>query len=821
MAEVELTNVPEEREVTNIFTGYRRYRRLPEGAMSESFNMASEEYPAASVRAGRITLTDEDKTSGAVKDALPGALADAVQTGDGPIAYLTDNAVVMYKTRRWSADAGSAKTLLAFGHGFFVPDAETGIGQQGMYIPASDGKDVMPAAAIADIPCWTASLTDGSGIDITPTSSATAPSSPDEGDYWYNSAENGLYCYDGEKWQAVPAYHTKLAIGALNPETGYYWCYRGNPSASPAVPRTLYKFLMWEQLTPFTDSETEPSSPAAGDYWYNGTALKRYDVTGGTGSWTSLTFTAQNTAPTSPIWGDLWIDTSVTKVLNKCHMEWDAYDGTVYFELDGTEDPESEDLWCDEKTHTLYKWSYSVADNWHWTALTEWLHFDDALPGIIVDRTPQIKKFRANDFIRLTGYVGGDVIDVNVSAVGNDYLLLDTLMAPGTKEYYRAERRMPYLDHAVVHDNRVWGCRYGMNTDGDFVNEIYACKLGDPTNWYSYRGLIEDSYTASVGEPGAWTGCAVLGDHVVFFKDHCMLTVYGDTPSSYSTVLTRCDGIEAGSARSAVTIDGYLFYKSRRGVMRMASDSLPELYSDQLSYKDKWSDAIGGTDGRKYYLQMREGMTDVLYVYDAYLEIWHKEDPLDKLVRFVDYKNGLTALCGGKRSYGGVTPCDTLTAVMVSPPENDLKITERLYLCMPTTDGLIYPDDATYYAPDGYESNTIMHHHYEQNVSWAFATGDYGHDDAAYKRVKSLALKLWLDAGTQYGAEIMYDEDGVWAPLEKSRTAKNGQSGTDRVEYRLRRCDLYRLRLHGTGRAVIYSITSTYEGDGNRAYGTN
>ena len=56
----------------------------------------------------------------------------------------------------------------------------------------------------------------------------------------------------------------------------------------------------------------------------------------------------------------------------------------------------------------------------------------------------------------------------------------------------RMERRVPDLDYVTECDNRVWGC-------SSKENVIYACRLGDPTNWFSYRGIAADSYAVTVG----------------------------------------------------------------------------------------------------------------------------------------------------------------------------------------------------------------------------------------------------------------------------------------------------------------------------------
>ena len=68
-------------------------------------------------------------------------------------------------------------------------------------------------------------------------------------------------------------------------------------------------------------------------------------------------------------------------------------------------------------------------------------------------------------------------------------------------EGVKAERRVPDLEYLTECDNRVWGCSSSENV-------IYACKLGDPTNWFSYRGIAADSYAVTVGSDGPFTGAA-------------------------------------------------------------------------------------------------------------------------------------------------------------------------------------------------------------------------------------------------------------------------------------------------------------------------
>lgn len=85
------------------------------------------------------------------------------------------------------------------------------------------------------------------------------------------------------------------------------------------------------------------------------------------------------------------------------------------------------------------------------------------------------------------------------------------------------ERRVPDMDYLTECDNRVWGC-------SNKENVIYACKLGDPTNWFSYRGIAADSYAVTVGSDGAFTGAATCMGYALFFKENTLHKLYGSKP---------------------------------------------------------------------------------------------------------------------------------------------------------------------------------------------------------------------------------------------------------------------------------------------------
>ena len=433
---------------------------------------------------------------------------------------------------------------------------------------------------------------------------------------------------------------------------------------------------------------------------------------------------------------------------------------------------------------------------------------------------------REGDVVRVTDDddatrdLGFIKVEKVITDAGNGCFVVKTVCEPVEKRRLHVRRAAPRFDFAVTHDNRVWACRFGENAEGQFVNEIYACRRGDPTNWQSFQGTADDSFAATVGEEGAWTGAAVVGDHPVFFKEHCFYTVYGDAPDNYRIQVTRAAGIAAGSARSAAAVGGALYYLSPHGVMRLSDGSLPVSASDDLMYKNVLRDGIGGADGRKYYLQARSAQGDgpLLYVYDALTRVWQIEDPAENAVALVPFDNELLAV--GSETDPVLAPACRARHVYVSPPGGKELRSGAVYLCFPepSSGALVWPDDTDYY-PQGFMAATKDAAKEEGPVTWSFATGDFGHEDPDYKRVKSVAVRAWREKGASLSTQIMYDEDGRWLALAGSEPVEDDKTGVTRIEYRLRRCGVYRLRFSGTGRVCVYSVAHLYETAGDGSYG--
>ena len=208
----------------------------------------------------------------------------------------------------------------------------------------------------------------------------------------------------------------------------------------------------------------------------------------------------------------------------------------------------------------------------------------------------------------------------------------------------KVTRRHPKMDHICQFKNRIWGCRYGENDREEFVNEIYASALGDPLNFFRMEVTAADSYVAPVGTGEEFTGMCAMEDYLLIFKEDRIYVVSGTEPANFRLREVTGPGVQAGSAKSAVMIGGACYYKSPHGVMRITPYNYPTCISDALG-PDVWSDAIGGTDGRNYYISMvRDGVRE-LYQYHIALGMWTKEDDPAGLQTML-YANGDLLMIG-------------------------------------------------------------------------------------------------------------------------------------------------------------------------------
>ncbi len=318
------------------------------------------------------------------------------------------------------------------------------------------------------------------------------------------------------------------------------------------------------------------------------------------------------------------------------------------------------------------------------------------------------------------------------------------------------ERRMPSMDFVIESGNRLWGCRYGVNRDGNVVNEIYASKLGDFKNWNVFDGISTDSYTASLGTDGQFTGAVEHLGYPLFFKENCFHKVYGNYPANYQIQTTACRGVQKGCEKSLAIVNETLYYKARNAVCAY-DGSLPMEVSSALG-EVTYSDAVGGALGNKYYISMKDGGGAYhLFVLDTAKGMWHREDD----THVTEFCN-----CNGDLYF-------------VDYADNQIKTVRG-------TDSTLVTDP----------------------VKWEAITGVIGTDSPDKKYISRMDIRLLLNVGTKVTIYAEYDSGGVW---EHIFTIEGKSLRSFAIPIRPKRCDHLRLKFTGIGEAKIYSICKTIE----------
>ena len=306
---------------------------------------------------------------------------------------------------------------------------------------------------------------------------------------------------------------------------------------------------------------------------------------------------------------------------------------------------------------------------------------------------------------------------------------------------------VPNMDFICVNENRLWGCK---------GNTIYASALGNPRNFYVFEGLSTDSWTSDTVGAGEFTGCISYQGYPTFFKAESICRVQGDRPSNFQWTITDALGVKAGCDRSLAVVGDTLFYLSRVGVCAY-SGWYPTVISDALGANTKWQDAVGGSDSIRYYVSMTDGSGYNLYVYDTRYGTWHREDETHA-VDFAFWNEGLYML---------------------------------------TATGQLIRIDGSEGTPEG-------------TISWTAEFGDsvrfYETSDTNSQNNKGLLrfqIRCDLDSGSELKVWVRYEGED-WR--EEAAIRETGKMSYN-IPLILRRCDYFRLKLTGTGGAVVYSIT--------------
>ena len=437
-----------------------------------------------------------------------------------------------------------------------------------------------------------------------------------------------------------------------------------------------------------------------------------------------------------------------------CTLTGGSYEGATVSDV-APSAPSDGALWIDTSStpHTLKK--YSVA-NAMWVSVAT-TYIKVASKGIG-------KNLKQYDGVKLSGITVNELKGLNSShalwGCADDYIIITGILdAVATQTVAQGvitiSRKMPVLDFIVESNNRLWGCRYGADEDGYTVNEIYACKQGDFKNWNCFMNLSTDSYSASCGTDGPFTGAITHLGYPLFFKENCIHKVYGNYPANFQIQSTACRGVQKESHRSLAIVNETLFYKGGNGVCAY-DGSLPVEMSAALG-EVHYSDAVAGAHGNKYYITMKDadGIYH-LFVYDTAKGMWHKEDNL-QVDSFCSYMNEM---------YG----IDHDTKHIITMLGSGTKDNEK--------------------------------------VSWMVETGLLGMSMPDMKYISRLLIRMSLEIGAKVEVSIQYDSMGDWEQVcQMTVTSLRSFS----IPVRPRRCDHFRLRIEGEGMGRIYSITKTIE----------
>ena len=447
-----------------------------------------------------------------------------------------------------------------------------------------------------------------------------------------------------------------------------------------------------------------------------------------------------------------WEQNENVATFQACQANGEIYEGKTTTQDTAPEDPEQGDIWIDTSGEAPCRkvWMES-GDTGIWQMITtDYVRIDAT--GIGID-------FGQYDGVEIAGLQDEALTALNGSNViwakGDDYIVVRGFLETKVTEEadFSVSRTMPRMDFVVECGNRLWGCRYGENAKGEFVNEIYCSKLGDFKNWSCFMGISTDSAAIQLGSDGPFTGAVSYMGNPIFFKENVLHKVYVSASGAHSVVDTACQGVQAGCGKSLAIVGDMLFYKSRSGVM--AYDGSIPVALQSVFGSERYDNAVAGAHADKYYLSMRRSDgSHHLFVYDTRKGLWHREDDL-QVVDFASSQDKLYAITG------------TEIRILAGAEEAD-----------------------------------------EDTVHWYVQTGDIGISTPDRKYLSRLNVRMVLADDAEAAIYVLYDFEEEWRHL---CSVSGIRMRSVDIPVRPMRCDHLRLRIEGSGEAKIYSITKTIE----------
>ena len=454
-------------------------------------------------------------------------------------------------------------------------------------------------------------------------------------------------------------------------------------------------------------------------------------------------------------------------------------DGIEYHYLNFVKpkEPKNGDAYIDRETRTPYIYNGISKD---WSA--------QDVPVMWLECKGIGSSFAPGDYIRVSGIAPGTYSGLNVGdnpsdgvyrevlVTGENYIVLDAYApteahgimndTPPAEGYVKAAMDLPDMDYVIEAQNRLWGCKYG-TVNGKLVNEIYASALGRFDVWHKYAGVSTDSYAASIGSDGRWTGAVNYQGYPLFFKEDRMHKVYVSASGAHRIQEYTMRGVQPGGAKSLAVVNGVLFYKARDCVCAYDGSGAPTDVSEKLNLNSlsrpgsTTSIAAAYRDKYYLYLQMNTPPGSRLLVLDTRRGAWYRENlPIGSIIDFTEFMGSLLCAAGG-----------------IEEIAHDNQVSELI----------------------GTE---------EGNVAWSCETGLIGYSTVEQKYVSRFNIRMSLARDAYMDVLVQYDSDGVWH--NQGRIQGVG-TRTFMLPVRPRRCDHFRIRLEGSGDVRIYSFAKIFE----------
>lgn len=454
-------------------------------------------------------------------------------------------------------------------------------------------------------------------------------------------------------------------------------------------------------------------------------------------------------------------------------------DGIEYHYLNFVKpkEPKNGDAYIDRETRTPYIYDDISKD---WSA--------QDVPVMWLECKGIGSAFAPGDYIRVSGIEPGTYSGLNVGdnpsdgvyrevlVTGENYIVLDAYApteahgimndTPPAEGYVKAAMDIPDMDYVIEAQNRLWGCKYG-TVNGKLVNEIYASALGRFDVWHKYAGVSTDSYAASVGSDGSWTGAVNYQGYPLFFKEDRMHKVYVSASGAHRIQEYTMRGVQPGGAKSLAVVNGVLFYKARDCVCAYDGSGAPTDVSEKLNLnslsRPGSTTSIAAAYRDKYYLCLRMNTPpgSRLLVLDTRRWTWYRENlPIGSIIDFTEHLGSLLCAAGGIEEIAH----DNLVS--------ELSGTE------------------------------------EGNVEWSCETGLIGYSTVEQKYVSRFNIRMSLARDAYMDVLVQYDSDGVW---HNQGRLQGAGTRTFVLPVRPRRCDHFRIRLEGSGDVRIYSFAKIFE----------